>query len=69
VGKHRRHESAIVMAVQHYEQLVFALRGHWSGERSGLCVSCGVGWPCSEICRAVGSLLSPATDPGLAEFR
>jgi hypothetical protein len=49
VGKHRRREADLLLAVQQYELLVLALRAHRPGERSGLCLACGVGWPCTDV--------------------
>jgi hypothetical protein len=49
MGKHRRHEADALLAVQQYEQLVTALCYHRPGERSGLCLICGIGWPCIEV--------------------
>lgn len=49
MAKHRRRNSAVQLAVGQYELLVTALRHHRPGERSGLCVVCGVGWPCAEV--------------------
>lgn len=49
VGKHRRRDGDLLVAVQQYELLVLALRAHRPGERSGLCLACGVGWPCLEV--------------------
>jgi hypothetical protein len=39
----------VLLSVQQYEQLVHALRTHRPGERAGLCLVCGTGWPCVEI--------------------
>lgn len=49
VGTHRRRHGELLAAVQQYELLVIALRAHRPGERSGLCMVCGVGWPCLEV--------------------
>lgn len=49
MAKHRRRESDVLLAVQQYEQLVVALQAHQPGERSGLCMVCGIGWPCTEV--------------------
>lgn len=49
MGKHRRREAELLLAVQQYELLVLALRAHRPGERSGLCLVCGIGWPCTEV--------------------
>lgn len=49
MSKHRRREGELLLAVQQYELLVIALRAHRPGERSGLCMVCGVGWPCMEV--------------------
>lgn len=47
--KHRRHERAVLLAAGQYEQLVNVLYRHRPGERSGLCLVCGIGWPCVEV--------------------
>jgi len=52
--KHRRRETNVVLAVQQYEQLVVALRVHQPGERSGLCLTCGIDWPCAEVWLPLG---------------
>jgi hypothetical protein len=49
VGKHQRHDSDVLLAVQQYEQLVTVLYHHRPGKRSGLCLVCGIGWPCAEV--------------------
>jgi hypothetical protein len=49
MAKHRRHDVDVLLAVQQYEQLTHALHTHRPGERSGLCLMCGVGWPCTEV--------------------
>lgn len=49
MAKHRRHQVDVLLAVQQYEQLVQALHTHRPAERSGLCLVCGIGWPCIEI--------------------
>jgi hypothetical protein len=49
MAKHRRHDADVLLAAQQYEQLVHALRHHRPGDRSGLCLVCGIGWPCTEI--------------------
>lgn len=48
-GRHRRREADLLRAVQQYEQLVLVLCAHRPGERSGLCMVCGIGWPCAEV--------------------
>jgi hypothetical protein len=49
MGKHQRHEPDVLLAVQQYEQLVTALYHHKPSNRSGLCLVCGMGWPCAEV--------------------
>ncbi len=49
MGKHQRHEPDVLLAVQQYEQLVTILYHHRPGRRSGLCLVCGIGWPCAEV--------------------
>jgi hypothetical protein len=49
MAKHRRHEADALLAVRQYELLVHALHTHRPGERSGLCLVCGIGWPCTEV--------------------
>lgn len=49
MAKHSRSESDVLLAVRQYEQLVLALHRHQPGKRSGLCLVCGIGWPCDEV--------------------
>ncbi len=49
MGRHRRSDSGVLEAIAQYELLVLALRRHRPGDRSGLCLVCGVGWPCVEV--------------------
>jgi hypothetical protein len=49
MAKHRQSDSDVLLAVGRYEQLVHALHTHRPGERSGLCLVCGTGWPCTEV--------------------
>jgi hypothetical protein len=49
MAKHRRYEADAQLAVQQYEQLTQALHAHRPGERSGLCLTCGIGRPCTEV--------------------
>ncbi len=49
MGKHRRQEPGLLQPVQQYIELVHVLHTHRPGERSGLCVVCGIGWPCAEV--------------------
>jgi len=49
MAKHRRLEVDVLLAARQYEQLVHALHIHRPGERSGLCLTCGIGWPCVEV--------------------
>jgi hypothetical protein len=51
MGKHRRRDAPDQLATQQYDQLVAALRHHRPGRRSGLCLACGLGWPCPEVWR------------------
>jgi hypothetical protein len=48
MAKHRRRHQD-VLAVQQYDQLAEALHHHRPGRRSGLCLACGIAWPCTEI--------------------
>ena len=48
-GRHRRHDDDVAAAAARYEQLVVVLHRHRPGERAGLCLVCGVGWPCREV--------------------
>jgi hypothetical protein len=54
VAKHRRADEDATLAVVRYEALVRALYLHKPGQRSGLCVVCGIAWPCVEIWLALG---------------
>ncbi len=54
VAKHRRADEYAALAGVRYEQLVRALLQHKPGQRSGLCVVCGIGWPCVEVWLALG---------------
>jgi hypothetical protein len=54
MSKHRRREADVLLAVQQYEQLLLALQAHQPGGRSGLCLTCGVGWPCLEVWLPLG---------------
>lgn len=67
MGKHRRHDAAVLIAVQQYEQLLVALHAHQPGKRSGLCLVCGVGWPCLKVRIAVSQ--SPSAAPEREELR
>lgn len=49
MGRHRRNESGVLEATAQYERLVLTLQHHRPGKRSGLCLVCGVGWPCVEV--------------------
>jgi hypothetical protein len=49
VGRHRRSDTGVLEATAQYELLVLTLRDHRPGRRSGLCLVCGVGWPCLEV--------------------
>ncbi len=49
MGRHRRSETAVLEAVSQYELLLHALHTHRPGERSGLCLVCGTGWPCAQV--------------------
>jgi len=49
MGKHSPPKSGVLLAVQQYEQLVTVLYHHRPGTRSGLCLACGIGWPCVEV--------------------
>lgn len=54
-GRHRRSEADVLEAVASYELLTVVLRRHRPGERAGLCLVCGTGWPCRDV-------LSPLED-------
>lgn len=54
MGKHSRPESDVLLAIQQYERLLTALCRHRPGERSGLCLMCGIGWPCTEVWLPLG---------------
>jgi hypothetical protein len=54
MAKHRRHERDVLLAAGQYEQLVNILYRHRPGERSGLCLICGIGWPCTEVWLPLG---------------
>jgi len=49
MAKHRRCDADALLAGGRYEQLVSVLSRHRPGERSGLCLVCGIGWPCLEV--------------------
>lgn len=49
MGKHQRREPDVLQAAGRYEWLVTVLYHHRPGERSGLCLVCGIGWPCAEV--------------------
>jgi hypothetical protein len=49
MAKHRRDDADMRLAIQQYEQLVTVLYRHRPGEQSGLCLVCGIGWPCTEV--------------------
>lgn len=49
MAKHRRRDADVLMAVDQYELLVTVLHHHRPGDRSGLCLVCGIGWPCIEV--------------------
>jgi len=49
MGKHSQRESNVSLTVQQYEQLLTVLCHHRPGKRSGLCLACGMGWPCTEV--------------------
>lgn len=49
MGRHRRSEADVLQAVEQYEHLVRVLHTHRPGDRSGLCMICGIGWPCLQV--------------------
>lgn len=49
MAKHRRHEVDVLLAVEQYTQLMQVLQTHHPGDRTGLCLACGIGWPCTEV--------------------
>src|SRR6266536_2879498 len=44
MAKHRRRDANTLLTAGQYEQLVNVLHRHRPGERSGLCLVCGIGW-------------------------
>jgi hypothetical protein len=54
MAKHRRTDEDAALALMRYEQLVRVLYQHKPGERSGLCMVCGIGWPCVDTWLALG---------------
>lgn len=57
MGRHHRRDEDVTLAVQQYEYLVRLLQQHKPAERSGLCLVCGIGWPCVEARLAAGARL------------
>lgn len=49
MGRHRRGDTDVLEAASQYELLVNALHSHRPGDRSGVCLVCGTGWPCPEV--------------------
>lgn len=54
-GRHRRRDEDTAGAVQQYELLLRLLFEHRPAQRSGLCLVCGIGWPCVEVRVAAGA--------------
>jgi hypothetical protein len=54
MAKHRRRETDVLLAAGRYEQLVTVLVRHRPGNRTGLCLVCGIGWPCMEVWLPLG---------------
>lgn len=52
-GRHRRVDQNVPVPLKQYEELLVALHGHAPGRRSGLCLCCGVLWPCLEVAGSV----------------
>jgi transcriptional regulator with XRE-family HTH domain len=52
-GKHRRIDLDRPRPLRRYEELVMVVRVHVPGRRSGLCLRCGLRWPCLSIVAAV----------------
>ena len=63
MAKHRRRDADVLLAVGKYEQLVNVLSHHRPGERSGLCLVCGIGWPCLEVRLPLESGRTPSELP------
>lgn len=55
-GMHRRPDPSTSPALARHEDLVLAVHGHRPGRRSGLCLHCGIGWPCTPLRPAVNDL-------------
>ena len=53
MGRHHRRDEDEALAGRRYEYLLRMLYEHRPAERSGLCVVCGIGWPCVEVRVAV----------------
>lgn len=49
MAKHRQRDADVLLTVGQYEQLITVLHHHRPGERFGLCLVCGIGWPCIEV--------------------
>jgi len=54
-GKHRRRDEDAASALQQYEYLLRLLYEHKPAQRSGLCLVCGIAWPCVEVRLAAGA--------------
>jgi hypothetical protein len=54
MGKHRRRDEEAALAVMRYEELLRVLYQHKPAQRSGLCLVCGIGWPCVEVWVVLG---------------
>lgn len=49
MGRHRQRDSRRTPELERYERLLVALHLHRPGPRSGVCVRCGVPWPCTNV--------------------
>jgi hypothetical protein len=63
MGKHRRRDEDTASVAEQYERLVRLLYVHRPMSRSGLCVVCGMGWPCVAVGLGVGSEVEGRTNP------
>ena len=61
MAKHRRHAVDVLLAGEQYKQLMQALQTHRPGDRTGLCLACGIGWPCTDV-RLPLERLHPSSD-------
>src|SRR5690348_18125452 len=54
MGRHHRPDEDEAQAAARYEQLVRLLYQHRAAQHSGLCLVCGMGWPCRDIWLVLG---------------